>query len=233
MRIACNLMFWLLVLCVPVLFLTSALRWAVSEVRLYEYGFNKYKIEQATGISGPELRAVAVHLIDYFNSRVDEAQVVVSVGEKRGALFNDKELIHLQDVRGLVHLNNLVQVSSLAAVVICVSVLALLFKQGWPVLVQGALAGSALTLGLMLVLALWCWLGFDQLFYLFHIASFRNEYWMLDPAEDYLIKLFPEGFFYDAALLVFGAVLAVSMLVIIGSICALKLSGSGSKVGVL
>ena len=89
--------------------------------------------------------------------------------------------------------------------------------------------GSGLALGLMVFLALWCWLGFDQLFYLFHIASFRNEYWMLDPSEDYLIRLFPEPFFYDAALLVFGTVLMVSVIVMAGSLCALRFLDSRSK----
>ena len=38
-------------------------------------------------------------------------------------------------------------------------------------------------------------------------------FWMLDPSKDYLIMLFPEGFFYDAALFGFGAVLLLAMVV--------------------
>ncbi len=233
LRLACSFAFWLLVLCVPVLFLTSALKWAVNEVRLYEYGFNKYKIEQTTGIPNSELRAVAVQLIDYFNSRVDDAQVMADIGGRRAALFKEKELIHLRDVRNLIRLNSLVQLSCLAAMAVCISVLMLTSKQSWLILTEAALAGSGLTMGLMVALAIWCWLGFDQFFYLFHVASFRNEYWMLNPAEDYLIRLFPEGFFYDAALFVFGTVLIVSLLLLIGSLCALRFLGGrvGTQAG--
>jgi uncharacterized membrane protein len=35
---------------------------------------------------------------------------------------------------------------------------------------------------------------------------------MLDPAKDYLIRLFPEGFFYDAATFGFGAIILEALL---------------------
>jgi integral membrane protein (TIGR01906 family) len=65
----------------------------------------------------------------------------------------------------------------------------------------------------MIVLALWAFFGFEQFFILFHLVSFSNQYWMLDPARDYLIRLFPEGFFYDAALLGYGVVIFAALLI--------------------
>ena len=69
------------------------------------------------------------------------------------------------------------------------------------------------TLSIMAFLALWALVGFDRLFILFHELSFSNEFWILDPSRDYLIMLFPGGFFYDAALLCFGAVILEALLV--------------------
>ena len=43
-------------------------------------------------------------------------------------------------------------------------------------------------------------LDFSSLFLQFHLISFTNELWILDPARDYLIRLFPHGFWFDAAL---------------------------------
>ncbi|MDD2471668.1 MAG: DUF1461 domain-containing protein, partial [Dehalococcoidales bacterium] len=34
------------------------------------------------------------------------------------------------------------------------------------------------------------------------LISFSNDLWLLDPAKDYLIMMFPQGFWADAALLV-------------------------------
>ncbi len=215
--------FWLFVCCLPVLFVTTAIRWAVSEVRLYEYGFAKHRVSQDTGISSPELRRVALDLIDYFNFRRDEAQVIIKGGDGEIRLFSAKELIHLQDVRGLIQLNTVVQLSALAVMLVCISVLSFLSRHRWVNLAKGLFAGSVLTLSAAAVMILWCWLGFRYFFYLFHAVSFSNEYWMLDPAKDYLIRLFPEGFFYDAALFVFGAVLIVTLLVMGVSLYALGL----------
>ncbi len=52
----------------------------------------------------------------------------------------------------------------------------------------------------MLALGLGTLLGFDQLFLQFHLLSFANDFWQLDPTRDYLIMLFPQGFWYDATL---------------------------------
>jgi integral membrane protein (TIGR01906 family) len=108
--------------------------------------------------------------------------------------------------------------------VICALVLFFGFKSGWRTLVRSLYWGSVITLGLMIILALWALFGFERFFILFHLISFSNQYWMLNPATDYLIRLFPEGFFYDAALLGFGVVILETL--IIGGIAwgALKLT---------
>jgi integral membrane protein (TIGR01906 family) len=43
-------------------------------------------------------------------------------------------------------------------------------------------------------------LDFDRFFLQFHLISFANDLWQLDPTKDYLIMLFPQGFWYDATL---------------------------------
>jgi len=69
---------------------------------------------------------------------------------------------------------------------------------------------------LMLALGLGTMLGFDQLFLKFHLISFTNKLWQLDPAKDYLIMLFPQGFFYDAAL--FCALATAGLAIILGGV---------------
>ncbi len=41
---------------------------------------------------------------------------------------------------------------------------------------------------------------FDKLFLGFHLVSFNNDLWMLNPETDNLIAMFPEGFFYDISM---------------------------------
>ncbi len=211
-KIARNIIYWVGVCCVPVLLFTSTICWEVNELRLYEHGFDKYEISQATGIDRLQLKSVAQHLIDYFNIKVDTAQIVVGKRGGESNLFNERELVHLKDVRSLIQLDYWVQRGALLLLIICVLVLFFGFRVGWRIVIKGLLWGSLVTVGLMAGLALWALFGFERFFLLFHVVSFPNEYWMLDPAKDYLIRLFPEGFFYDAATFGFGAIILEALL---------------------
>lgn len=221
--------YWLFVCCLPVLLITSTLRWEINELRLYDYGFDKYQISQATGIDKSELGRVARHLIDYFNSRIDTAQITVTKNGGEFSLFNERELIHLRDVRSLIQMDYRVQAIVFILMVICVFVLIFGFRAGWLIFVRGLFWGGILTVGLVVALALWAIFGFEQLFILFHLVSFSNEYWILDPARDYLIRLFPEGFFYDAALLGFVAILLKSVFISGVTFGILRLVGKEKK----
>ena len=38
---------------------------------------------------------------------------------------------------------------------------------------------------------------FTKYFTIFHEIFFTNDLWLFDPATDYMIRMLPEGFFYD------------------------------------
>ena len=59
-------------------------------------------------------------------------------------------------------------------------------------------------------------IDFNWLFTQFHLLSFSNDFWLLDPATDYLIMLFPEGFWYDTFL--FCALAIAAGAVILGGV---------------
>ena len=61
-------------------------------------------------------------------------------------------------------------------------------------------AAAALTLGVIGVLGALAATDFSDLFIQFHLLSFSNDLWLLDPRTDNLIRLFPQEFFLDAAM---------------------------------
>ena len=71
-----------------------------------------------------------------------------------------------------------------------------------------ALGGTTLGLGTLF--------GFDELFLQFHLISFANDLWMLNPATDYLIMMFPKVFWYDAA--IFCVITTAVLALILGGI---------------
>lgn len=213
MTIARRIVFWIFACCLPLLLIATTLTCEASSLKLYEYGFDKYKISQATGIDRSELTKVARHLIVFFNLEVESAQITVSKTGQKLSLFNERELIHLRDVRDLVQVGYWIQRWAFILIVVCVLLLLFWLKTGWRTLARCLVRGSLLTLSIMVFLTLWALIGFDRLFVMFHELSFSNEFWILDPTRDYLIMLFPGGFFYDATILAFGAVIFEALLI--------------------
>jgi integral membrane protein (TIGR01906 family) len=198
----------LFIVCLPFLLITGSLGWAVKSVWLCQYGFEKYQVGITTGLTEPELKKTAIGLIRYFNSGEEYINLTVTKNNQPFELFNEREIIHLKDVKGLIRLDYWVWLGT--AVYAVGYIVSRLFwsKRRYRPLAWALVGGGSLTLALMLALGLWALVGFDQLFLQFHLLSFANEFWQLDPTRDYLIMLFPQGFFYDAILICAGATAA-------------------------
>lgn len=202
---------WVAALPIFLMMFTGAL--AVNQPRLYYYGFNSFQISQETGIAPEALRQVARDMITYFNDSEEyfEPRVVISGRER--ALFTQREIVHMKDVKALVHKVYWVAGLTLAYLGGYAALRLALRRRRSEVLALFPLAlyGSLLTLGILAVLGLWALVGFGGLFYLFHILSFSNPFWMLDPREHMLIRLFPEGFFLQATLIIAAATAAEAL----------------------
>lgn len=64
--------------------------------------------------------------------------------------------------------------------------------------------------------------NFNQAFTAFHHLFFSNDLWLLDPEKDWLIRLLPEGFFFDMAAAVFTVFIGSVLIVL--SLCILHLT---------
>jgi integral membrane protein (TIGR01906 family) len=193
---------WLFVICFPILLGTTTIRCEVNSVRLYEYGFDKYDVSQTTKLDRAQLSEVARRLIDFFNSKLETPQVrVIDKGGEEFELFHDYELIHLNDVKKLFQLDYLVQEITFVYIIIYILLFFLWWKGRWQDLAKGIRRGCALALILIAIVGITSLFFFEQMFTQFHLIMFHNLYWLLDPSKDYLIMLFPEGFWVDAVYL--------------------------------
>jgi len=194
---------WLFILSLPPLIISATIAFEFNSLWLYRDGFQKYNVSQTTGLDEIELEKAASGLISYFNSDEEYISLTVLKDGKPFELFNQREVAHLKDVKALVQLN----LRLLTGTVIYVGVFAgmCLFwrkRRYGRELAKGTFIGSSITLGMILALGIGSMVAdFNQLFLQFHFLAFTNELWMLDPTKDYLIMLFPEGFWFDAALL--------------------------------
>jgi len=211
-------------LSIPLLLITSNVRWAANEPRLYEYSFDHYDAETRTGVSRSELDFAARDLIRYFNDDRPTIQTVVTEDGERVPLYKERETSHLRDVKDLFHTVFRAQEISLA--------FALIYVVGFFILAGGAtlrllaravLGASILTLGLLGMAGVGALVGFEDLWTRFHLLAFTNDLWKLDPDTDHLIQMFPEDFWLDATLLVTGLTALEALALLAASTAYLRL----------
>lgn len=185
----------------PVFLVMGCLTWAFNNVGLYEAGFEKYRIARVSGITTQDLRQVALELRAYFNSTEEPLQVRTRVYGLERDLFNAKEVHHMADVKRL--LWGVYFAFGLSAALL-LGALAAGLAQKRPSLptdlARWAFWGGLLTVVSLLLFGIVATVGFDALFLLFHQVSFANDFWRLDPRTDYLVLLFPQGFWFDATM---------------------------------
>jgi len=207
---------WLFILCLPLMLLTASIAIAVNCPWLYQYGFDKYDVGSTTGLEDDQLEKAAEGLIGYFNSDKGTISLTVIKDGQPLELFNEREITHLKDVKGLFQLDYWLLVGTLSYILVYAGIYLFYKKVRYrPALARAALYGSALTLILIIAVGLGAMLNFDDLFWQFHVISFDNDFWQLNPATDYLVMLFPQGFWYDAT--VFCALGTAGGALILGS----------------
>jgi len=192
---------FLFVFAVPLFLVTASVAWAFNDPSVYNRGFQKYRISLATGITEEDLRHVAGQIRHYFNSTDEPLLVKTQVYGEEREIFNQREVKHMHDVKRLVW-----WVYAAAAV----SGIYLMANTSWGLAVNGprflgelaqrVIRGVALMGILVVAVGILALSGFDTLFLRFHQLAFANDLWQLDPRRDYLVIIFPQGFWFDATM---------------------------------
>ena len=200
------LLIFIIALSFPLFIVTGNIRFFASEIRIYQYSVDTYAIEKITGISSAELKRIYQHWIDYYNAKELSPQVIVEkMNGETIELLSEKEIMHLEDVKGLIRLDYAVQIVCLLLLLLCAGLIFFLTRN-WLMVLKPIFTGSIAAIIIMLGLGVIALISFDRLFLFFHEISFANQFWILDPRTDYLIMMFPSGFFYDIVIFCFSAV---------------------------
>ena len=207
----------LAVIAVPILLATSSLRFAINAGGLYEYGFDEYNISLRTGIPREELSRIGVEIRDYFNDDSELIDIDAEIYGEVQPLFTEREIIHMKDVKGLIHGVYMWQWITLGYLAASLAAYAWLRrKDALPGVVRMGFWGGVATLLIIGSLGLGSVVGFEALFLKFHQLSFANDFWKLNPRIHNLVAMFPEPFFRDATL--FVALMAIGQALLLVSV---------------
>ncbi len=189
----------LFIVAVPLFLITASVTWAFNSPGLYNDGFEKYSISRITGITNSDLRQVGADIRSYINSSDEPMDIQTSIFGAEQDLFNAKEIAHMKDVKTLVRGVYVLALGS--AAYLLVMILVGFIRQGrlfTPLLAKRLALGGGLTLAMLALFGAVAAFGFDSLFIKFHEISFANDFWQLDPRTDYLVRIFPDNFWFDA-----------------------------------
>jgi integral membrane protein (TIGR01906 family) len=213
----------LLAVALPIFLVASGVRWVALGESFYLDEFARYRIGEVTGLPPDELRRVAHAFVTYFQDQPGRLDVTVNTPAGPQPLFNEREIQHMIDVQAL--MQRIFQVWTLALIGLIIGTVAVVAVEpstGGYALVRAAAIGAGIAVLLIGLLGLASLFDFSQLFYQFHLLSFSNDLWLLDPSRDRLIQLFPLGFFFDAALRIAVQTVVVGVVVLVASLTTLR-----------
>ncbi len=203
----------LFIAAIPVFLLLSNVRIATMEPRVYGYGFSTYGVAEVTGLDRAQLDRAAVDIVRYFADDRPLLTTRVSIGGQEQPLFTAREALHMRDVKGL--FQAVFWLQEVAFVYLAVYVVAVyIWARERPLrrLARQCMTAGYVTAGVLAVGAVIAAIGFDSLFLAFHLVSFANDFWALDPLHDRLIQMFPRDFWFIVTLAVGVATVMEGML---------------------
>ena len=213
----------LFLLVVPVFLVTSNVRWAANSVSLWGVLFDRHDVPERTGTAKSELTRGARQIAHYFNSGEEPLRVVMRVSGQEREVFNEQEVQHMADVKSLFTGTFRVHMASGALLgALVVGGLLAYRRRAIRPLARLTMAGGGLTIGLVVLVGLVALISFGPLFTTFHVLSFSNDFWQLDPGSSYLVRMFPQGFWQDMTLLIGLTSVLEALLLMAGALLVLK-----------
>jgi len=207
----------LLILSTSFMIYFSNLKAVTFDKELYETKYREFDIYSRFS-EDTDLEAETGILLEYLEH---------GEGEIETDFFNEKEKTHLVEVRHLFKIANIalntaviISIISLFLLLIAIRYFSAYLKQPPEYLkkiLSNLLIGIGIVVdGIALVFALIA-LTFSSSFIKFHELFFKTDTWLLDPATDNLIRMFPQQFFFDMFVrIIMLSVIFATILLIIG-----------------
>ncbi len=126
-------------------------------------------------------------------------------------MYNARELHHMRDVKLV---TQYAFISAVIAGVLTTVAAYVLWRDNRNILYSALLTGSRLTIGIIAAIVIISITSWDVFFTTFHGLFFAGGTWQF-AYSDTLIRLFPEQFWFDAALIIGGATLLVAIITLV------------------
>lgn len=183
-----------------------------ADFDVYRQEYEKYDVLSDLNMTMDDAMDVTRQMMAYLRGEGDTLSVITTVDGREQDFFNEQDRFHMGEVRGLFIGGLNIRTGALASAVLCLLLLILTKADLKKVIPAGYQAALAVTAAALLFLGIACAVDFNAVFVRFHHIFFDNDLWIFDPAEDYMIRMLPEGLFFDFVVrigCIFAGLLAV------------------------
>lgn len=201
-----------------------------ADFGVYEREYTKYQVLRELDMEMEDAMYVTREMMAYLKGDRERLSVVTTVEGTEQDFFNEQDRLHMDDVQGL-FLGGL----ALRRGAFAVFAAALVFlaaacrKEMWRTLARSFQAVLGILAALILFLGIAMARNFNAVFTKFHEIFFDNDLWIFDPAEDYMIRMLPEGLFFDMVIRIGGIFLAgLAVLLILSIVYTVRSGKAGS-----
>jgi integral membrane protein (TIGR01906 family) len=181
-------------------FLFTAIEIITYDISFYKSQYEKLETAKLIGIDNDELLRVTRELTDYIRGRSDSLeQIHAEIKGVHKQVFNEREILHMVDVKELFQFGSRLRNFCLIGIIV-LSLLSYWISAGESlrIFAKSYLVVSILFMLLLLIAGPIISSDFTYYWDQFHYLFFDNDLWLLNPAEDIMIQMVPEPFFYQA-----------------------------------
>lgn len=221
-KAAANLTGIIFSICLIIIALITAFEVSMySDFSYYEKEYSKYCVIYDLNMTMEDTMEVTHYMMSYLRGNEDELSIVTTVEGEEKDFFNEQDRFHMGEVRDLFIGGLHLRTGAIMIGILCLVILLALKENLLKVLPKMYQITVAFFLVVCGVLGTMFAVDFDRCFVTFHHIFFDNDQWIFDPRYDYMIRMLPEGLFYDFAMkigLLFVEIMVI-LLVISIAIC--------------
>lgn len=185
-----------------------------ADFDVYRQEYEKYDVLSELDMTMDDVMYVTHEMMDYLRGEGDTLSVVTTVEGQEQDFFNEQDRFHMGEVRELFIGGLNIRFGACVAAVLCILFLVITRADIKKVVPRSYRIALGVTGAAVILSGIAAVVDFNAVFVQFHHIFFDNDLWIFDPAEDYMIRMLPEGLFYDMVMRI-GAIFVVSLVVLL------------------
>ena len=181
-----------------------------SDFDVYRQEYEKYDVLSDLDMTMDDVMYVTHEMMDYLRGEGDTLSVMTTVEGQEQDFFNEQDRFHMGEVRDLFIGGLNIRLGACIAAVLCILFLIITRADIKKIIPRSYWIALGVTGAAVLLIGIAAVVDFNAVFVQFHHIFFDNDLWIFDPAEDYMIRMLPEGLFYDMVMRI-GVIFVASL----------------------